>query len=131
MSRLIAPLFTSEFSKTYADLLKNVAPLEHRSGSDATESDYTLYPVLGESGRKFPEGIRIESKASPGAPAPLKVRLKATNDQLEEPTNDPELRFLLEVLEKTRTHHKDVVSDEAVRKNHRNYRRYLGDQGPQ
>ena len=46
MSRFMPVLFNSEFSKTYADLLRNVAPLERKS--EQTDSDYTLYPVLGD-----------------------------------------------------------------------------------
>ena len=78
MSRFMPTLFNSEFSKTYADLLKNVAPLEHRS--EATESDYTLYPVLGgEPGRKNIEGgIRIDSKNVTSKGSPLRVSMGMT-----------------------------------------------------
>ena len=71
-------LFTQEFSKTYADLLKNVAPLEHRS-DNVTESDYTLYPVLGESARKFNESFKIDNKAAQIV-SPLKVLMKASQE---------------------------------------------------
>lgn len=55
MSRFMPALFTSEFSKTYADLLKNVGPLEQNK-SEITESEYTLYPVICDSAQKFNEG---------------------------------------------------------------------------
>lgn len=48
MSGFMPALFNSEFSKTYADLLRNVtAPIEHKS--EITESDYNLHPMLDKA----------------------------------------------------------------------------------
>lgn len=131
MSRFMPTLFNSEFSKTYADLLKNVAPLEHRS--DATESDYTLYPVLGgDSGRKtiIEGGIKIDSKAMTAVGSPLRISMVGgpKPGQLEQQKPiDPELHLYMEVLQRIKNTHKHVVNDDALRQARKDYRKYLGD----
>ena len=99
-------LFNSEFSKTYADLLRNVAPMERKS--EQTDSDYTLYPVLGDSKRQKIESIRIQSKA-------LRSEEQFTLGIVAEPPPPPdtpmntELRFFMEVLDRMKQSHKHVV----------------------
>lgn len=55
--------------------------------------------------------------------------MKQADVELTPPVN-PELNFFIEVLERIKNSHKDVINDDALRKNHRNYRKYLGDQSP-